>query len=87
MIDTLTKYKVRKSYLKSEVFNQAIAVAMASDAPKKMGAILLDKKNRVISAGVNSYERTHPVQYWAAKMQLKSSMNQVLKRKSSVTRR
>ena len=67
MIDTLKKYKVRKSYLKGEVFHQAIAVAMASDAPKKMGAILLDKKNRVISAGVNSYERTHPVQYWAAK--------------------
>lgn len=56
-----------KSFLKQEVLNQAVSVAMASNAPKKMGAILLDKRNRVISAGVNSYERTHPVQYWAAK--------------------
>lgn len=56
-----------KSFLKSEILNQVISVAMASNAPKKIGAILLDKKNRVISAGVNSYERTHPVQYWAAK--------------------
>tara|TARA_B110000503_G_scaffold134866_1_gene214477 strand:+ start:1139 stop:1573 length:435 start_codon:yes stop_codon:yes gene_type:complete len=56
-----------KSFLKPEILNQAVSVAMASNAPKKMGAILLDKRNRVISAGVNSYERTHPVQYWAAK--------------------
>lgn len=56
-----------KSPLKEEILNQVVAVAMASNAPKKIGSILLNKKNRVISAGVNSYERTHPVQYWAAK--------------------
>lgn len=44
---------------------QAYAVAMSSDAPKKIGAILL-KKNRIVSSAVNSYETTHPVQYWAA---------------------
>lgn len=38
---------------------------MASDAPKKIGAILL-KKNRIIASAVNDYTRTHPVQYWAA---------------------
>jgi deoxycytidylate deaminase len=55
------------SFLKKSVLEKAVAVAMASDAPIKMGAILLSKKNRVISAGVNSYVRTHPVQNWAAK--------------------
>lgn len=55
-----------KSSLKPEILNQAISVAMASNAPKKMGAILLDKRNRVISAGVNSYERTHTQQFYAA---------------------
>lgn len=54
------------SFLKPEILNQAISVAMASNAPKKMGAILLDKRNRVISAGVNSYERTHTKQFYAA---------------------
>jgi deoxycytidylate deaminase len=52
--------------MKQSVFDQAIAVAMSSDAPKKMGAILLDKRNRIIASGTNSYVRTHPVQYWAA---------------------
>lgn len=55
-----------KSFLKPEILNQAISVAMASNAPKKMGAILLDKRNRVISAGVNSYEITHTKQFYAA---------------------
>lgn len=55
-----------KSFLKPEILNQAVSVAMASNAPKKMGAILLDKRNRVISAGVNSYERTHTQQFYAA---------------------
>jgi deoxycytidylate deaminase len=55
-----------RSPLKKSILNQAIAVAMASDAPKKMGAILLDKRNRVIATGVNSYEKTHPIQHWAA---------------------
>jgi len=82
MVDTLTKYKVRKSYLKKEVFHQAIAVAMASDAPKKMGAILLDKKNRVISAGVNSYERTHTQQFYAAVMAAKKYNQPSLSKKT-----
>lgn len=55
-----------KSFLNPEVLNQAISVAMASDAPKKMGAILLDKRNRIIASAVNNYTRTHPVQYFAA---------------------
>lgn len=54
-----------KSPLKKYILKQAFAVAMASDAPKKIGAILL-KKNRIIASAVNSYERTHPVQAWAA---------------------
>ncbi len=57
---------MQKSTLKQRILDQAIAVAMASDAPKKMGAILLDKKNRVISAGVNSYVMTHTQQFYAA---------------------
>jgi len=56
---------IKKSHLKKSILDQAIAVAMASDAPKKMGAILL-KRNKIISAAVNDYEKTHPVQYWAA---------------------
>lgn len=55
-----------RSPLKKHILQQAIAVALASDAPKKMGAILLDKRNRVIATGVNSYEKTHPIQYFAA---------------------
>jgi len=55
------------SHLKPEILNCAISVAMASDTPKKTSAILLNKRNRIISTGVNSYERTHPVQSWAAK--------------------
>ena len=54
-----------KSPLKTEILQQAIAVAMSSDAPKKIGAILL-KRNRTISCAVDDYKRTHPVQYWAA---------------------
>lgn len=56
---------MKKSNLKNEIFKQAIAVAMASDAPKKMGAVLL-KKNKIISAATNSYTKTHPIQKWAA---------------------
>jgi deoxycytidylate deaminase len=54
-----------KSPLKKCILQQAFAVAMASNAPKKIGAILL-KKNRIIASAVNDYTRTHPVQYWAA---------------------
>ena len=55
-----------RSPLKKHILQQAIAVALASDAPKKIGAILLDKRNRIITCGTNSYVKTHPVQYWAA---------------------
>ena len=54
-----------KSPLKKCILKQAVAVAMASNAPKKIGAVLL-KKNRIITSSVNDYTRTHPVQYWAA---------------------
>jgi deoxycytidylate deaminase len=54
-----------KSPIKKCILQQAYAVAMSSDAPKKIGAILL-KKNRIIASAVNDYTRTHPVQYWAA---------------------
>ena len=54
-----------KSPLRKEILKQAFAVAMSSDAPKKIGAILL-KKNRIIASAVNDYTRTHPVQFWAA---------------------
>lgn len=57
--------KPEKSYLKQSILKQAIAVAMASDAPKKMGAILL-KRNKIIAAATNSYEKTHPLQNFAA---------------------
>lgn len=62
----IEKNHVQKSYLKKNILEKAIAVALASDAPKKMGAILLDKKNRVISSGINSYEITHTQQFYAA---------------------
>jgi deoxycytidylate deaminase len=54
-----------KSPLKKCILKQAYAVAMSSDAPKKIGAILL-KRNRIIASAVNDYTRTHPVQFWAA---------------------
>jgi deoxycytidylate deaminase len=55
------------SQMKPEILRNAVSVAMASDTPKKTSAILLNKRNRIISTGVNSYERTHPAQYRAAK--------------------
>ncbi len=39
---------------------------MASNDPKRMSAILLDKRNRIITTGVNSYETTHTQQFYAA---------------------
>jgi deoxycytidylate deaminase len=70
-----------KSFLKKNVLNQAIAVAMASDAPKKMGAILLDKRNRIISSGVNSYVTTHTQQFYAAVVASNRYKNPSLKMK------
>lgn len=57
--------KPEKSYLKPSILKQAIAVAMASDAPKKMGAILL-RRNKIIAAATNDYSKTHPTQARAA---------------------
>lgn len=70
------------SPLKKSIHQQAIAVAMASDAPKKMGAILLDKRNRIISSGVNSYEMTHTQQFYAAVMAANKYNNPNLKKKT-----
>lgn len=69
-----------KSPLKTEILQQAIAVAMSSDAPKKIGAILL-KRNRTISCAVDDYKRTHPVQYWAAQSAAKIWNNPHLEKK------
>jgi deoxycytidylate deaminase len=69
-----------RSHLKPEILNHAVAVAMASNAPKKMGAILLHKK-KIISAATNSYQKTHPVQYWAAQNAAKIWENPQLKKK------
>lgn len=69
------------SSLKKEILNQAIVVAMASNAPKKMSALLLDKRNRVISSGVNSYEITHPQQFYAAVIASKKYNNPNLRKK------
>jgi deoxycytidylate deaminase len=66
MIVDLSVQRSHKSHLKKSVLNQTVAVAMASNAPKKIGAVLL-RKNRIVSSAVNDYTRTHPVQYWAAK--------------------
>jgi deoxycytidylate deaminase len=73
--------KLQISQLKPEVLNQAISVTMASNAPKKMGAILLDKRNKIISAGVNSYEITHTQQFYAAVMASKKYKNPNLSKK------
>lgn len=70
-----------RSPLKKSILQQAIAVAMASDAPKKMGAILLDKRNRVISTGTNSYEITHTQQFYAAVMAANMYKQPSLKKK------
>lgn len=70
------------SPLKKRVLDQAVAVAMASDAPKKMGAILLDRRNRVISTGVNSYVMTHTQQFYAAVTASKKFKNPSLALKS-----
>ena len=56
---------IQKSHLKKNILDQVIAVAIASDSPKRMGAILL-KRNKIVSAATNSYTKTHPIQKWAA---------------------
>jgi deoxycytidylate deaminase len=54
------------STLKPELQQLCINLAKESDAPKKMSAVLLDRRNRVISTGVNSYVITHTQQFYAA---------------------
>jgi deoxycytidylate deaminase len=54
------------SRLKPKILKQAISAALYSDAPEKMSAILLDKRNRIISTGLNSYVTTHTQQFYAA---------------------
>lgn len=57
-----------KSFLKPEILNQAISVAMASPSKKKVGSILL-KKSKVIASAVNLDFKTHPIQYeWGCKV-------------------
>ena len=73
-----------KSPLKKQFLDLAITVAMASNAPKKMGAILLDKRNRIISAGVNSYETTHTQQFYAAVIASKKYKDQSLALKTYI---
>ena len=85
-----------KSFLKKEILNQAVAVAISSDAPKKMGAILL-RKRKLLSAATNSYVKTSPVQYWAAqnvskvwgkgyasKIYLHSEISAIIKNKTNI---
>lgn len=50
-----------ESFLKQRILDQAIAVAMASEGPKRVGAILL-RKNRVIAAACNNYNKSDPFQ-------------------------
>ena len=71
----------KTSPLKNRIRQQAIAVAMASNAPKRMGAILLDRRNRIISSGINSYETTHTQQFYAAVTAANKFKNPSLKKK------
>lgn len=50
-----------KSPLKSDILNQAIAVAMSSQSKKKVGSIIL-KKGKVIASAVNLENKSHPLQ-------------------------
>jgi deoxycytidylate deaminase len=47
--------------LKQRLIDQVIAVAMASEGPKRVGAILL-KKNKIIIAACNNYNKSDPLQ-------------------------
>jgi len=56
---------VRRQIVYSEI---VISKDKFKEIQKKMGAILLDKRNRVIATGVNSYVITHTQQFYAAVM-------------------
>jgi deoxycytidylate deaminase len=49
------------SFLRDRIIDQAIAVAMVADGPKRVGAILL-KKNKIIAAACNNYNKSEPLQ-------------------------
>ena len=54
------------SFLKQRTLDQVIAVAMASDGPKRIGAILL-RKNKIIAAATNNYNKSDPFQAYISK--------------------
>jgi len=66
---------VKLSTIKPELQHLCINLAKKSDAPRKMSAILLDKRNKVISTGVNSYVITHTQQFYAAVIASKKFRN------------
>jgi deoxycytidylate deaminase len=55
-------YPTRPSFLKPRILEQVITVAMASQGPKRVGAILL-KKNRVVAAACNNYTKSDAFQF------------------------
>jgi deoxycytidylate deaminase len=56
---------VLESYLKPRILDQAIAVAMASNGSKRIGAILL-KKNKIVAAACNNYDKSDAFQFRAS---------------------
>lgn len=50
-----------ESHLKQRILDQVIAVTMASDGPKRVGAILL-RKNKIVTAACNNYNKSDPFQ-------------------------
>jgi deoxycytidylate deaminase len=56
-----TAFGRTKSFLKPRIIDQVIAVALSSDGPRKIGAILL-KKNKLITAATNNYTKSDPFQ-------------------------
>ena len=55
-----------KSFLRDRILDQVISVAMASNGPRRMGAILL-KKNKVIAAACNNYNKSDTFQFRISK--------------------
>jgi deoxycytidylate deaminase len=48
-------------FLRQRTIDQVIAVAMVAEGPKRVGAILL-RKNRIIAAACNNYNKSDPLQ-------------------------
>jgi deoxycytidylate deaminase len=55
----MNDYVPSSSFLKQRILDQAIAVAMASQGPTRVGAILL-KNNKIIAAACNNYTKSDP---------------------------